>query len=147
MFGRGQIVEGEEVGGGEVGVGEEGGEFGAEGEVGGGDVEEGDVQGGGGEGAEVGVEEGGGEGVEVWKGVLAEVAVTGSETRVGWLHGGFGVGSRGYGGLTERGTRTGRFVADYKGEIWLGLWVQGVEGGFGVGEEGPQGVAGEGHDS
>lgn len=51
--------------GGEVGVGEESGKFGAEGEVGGGDVEEGDVQGGGGEGAEVGVQEGRGKGVEV----------------------------------------------------------------------------------
>lgn len=53
--------------GGEVGVGEESGEFRAEGDVGRGDVKERDVQGGG-EGADVGVEEGGGEGVEVWMG-------------------------------------------------------------------------------
>ena len=60
-----QVGEGDEVGGGEIGVLEEGGEFGAQGEVAGGDAEEGDVeggecQGGGGEGTEVGVEEGGG---------------------------------------------------------------------------------------
>lgn len=87
------------MGGGEVGVGEEGGEFGAEGEVGGGDVQEGDVQGGGGEGAEVGVEEGGGEGVEVWRRVLAGVAVTGSETRVGGVR----VGLRGFWGFQGKG--------------------------------------------
>lgn len=66
--GRGEVVEGDEVGGGYVGVGAESGEFGADGEIGGGDIEDGDVQVGSGgrvDGAEVGVEEGGGEGVEV----------------------------------------------------------------------------------